>query len=226
MSEAAIKPFPAKPAEGYSTIYKKVRDVMQKVGWVEKRGENKFHKYKYATEADVTDKVRAACCEVGLVMIPTVKSISQREKQTREGHATITQVLMGYRVVDVDTGEGFEFEMAGEGMDSGDKSVFKAVTGAGKYADMKLFQIPTGDDPEADEKTDRATAEETKVVPITDAQYETIRVAVEETQTPWPDFLRFFDVKTLEELPAADFDRAVRILDQKKKNLAKAKVKA
>ena len=38
--------------------------------------------------------------------------------------------------------------------DAGDKGIYKAIAGAQKYALMKVFMIPTGDDPEADEGVD------------------------------------------------------------------------
>src|SRR5699024_6730814 len=40
------------------------------------------------------------------------------------------------------------------GQDAGDKAVYKAITGATKYALMKVFMIPTGDDPEQDYEAD------------------------------------------------------------------------
>ncbi len=42
---------------------------------------------------------------------------------------------------------------AGEGLDqNGDKGTYKAITGATKYFLLKLFLIPTGDDPETDKR--------------------------------------------------------------------------
>jgi hypothetical protein len=52
--------------------------------------------------------------------------------------------------------------MIGEGQDAGDKGPYKAMTGAQKYALMKTFMIPTGDDPEADEDVDKRNSEEQK----------------------------------------------------------------
>ena len=44
--------------------------------------------------------------------------------------------------------------MSGSGQDAGDKGIFKAISGAQKYALMKAFMIPTGDDPEQDAGVD------------------------------------------------------------------------
>ena len=50
-------------------------------------------------------------------------------------------------------------EWAGSGDDPADKGLYSAYTGAVKYFLMKAFLIPTGDDPEADEGTDKRAAE-------------------------------------------------------------------
>jgi hypothetical protein len=48
----------------------------------------------------------------------------------------------------------------GAGTDSGDKAPYKAMTGASKYAELLSFLIPTGDDPEKDEKPSRQRPEQ------------------------------------------------------------------
>jgi hypothetical protein len=57
---------------------------------------------------------------------------------------------MHVRFTVTDGAEERQFVMIGEGEDSGDKATYKAMTGAQKYALLKLFLISTGDDPEAD----------------------------------------------------------------------------
>src|SRR5207244_7798356 len=46
----------------------------------------------------------------------------------------------------------------GTGTDKGEKSVFKAMTGALKYGLRNAFLIPDESDPEADSSVDKATA--------------------------------------------------------------------
>src|SRR6202045_3796544 len=60
---------------------------------------------------------------------------------------------MAYTFIDVDTGEEITAKVAGQGLDSGDKAPYKAMTGALKYALLQSFLIATGDDPE-DERAD------------------------------------------------------------------------
>ena len=60
----------------------------------------------------------------------------------------VARVVMSYSFVDVDTGEEITVKIAGEGLDSGDKAPYKAMTGALKYALLQSFLLATGDDPE------------------------------------------------------------------------------
>lgn len=125
---------------------------MKEVKYIQKRGKNAFHNYNYATEADVAEKVREILAEQNVMLFPSLVGQSIREVTTRKGHIEyIANVEMEFTFVDGDTGETFTIKMAGEGQDAGDKGIYKAITGAQKYALMKTFMIPTGDDPENEE---------------------------------------------------------------------------
>ncbi|WP_077622042.1 ERF family protein [Sediminibacillus massiliensis] len=132
-------------------LVSKLAKVMSEVKYIEKKGFNKFQKYKYATESDVAEKVREVLAEQHVVMFPDVVEHSTREHTTRNGNIEyIATVKVKFTFIDGETGEELAIHSIGEGQDSGDKSVYKAITGAQKYALMKAFMIPTGDDPEAD----------------------------------------------------------------------------
>jgi hypothetical protein len=136
-------------------LVKKLSEVMKEVKYIEKKGYNSFHKYKYATESDVAEKVREVLAEKNVMMIPNMTTHSVREHINAKGKTEyIVTVDMEFRFLDGDTGEEITFNMAGEGQDAGDKAIYKAMTGAQKYALMKAFMIPTGDDPEADNGVD------------------------------------------------------------------------
>lgn len=136
-------------------LIKKLSEVMKQVERIPKTGFNKFHQYHYATEADVNEAVRKELAERNVMMIPHVKSCVYREHKTAKGNTEyITTVEVEFTFMDGDTGEKIVFSSFGEGQDAGDKGVYKAVTGAQKYALMKAFMIPTGDDPEGDSGTD------------------------------------------------------------------------
>lgn len=128
---------------------------MKAVKYIQKTGFNKFHKYAYATESDVAERVREELAERNIMMIPSVTNSETREHITAKGNREyIVTVHMEFTFMDGDTGETISFNTVGEGQDAGDKGSYKAMTGAQKYALMKVFMIPTGDDPEADSGTD------------------------------------------------------------------------
>lgn len=129
------------------TLFSKLAGVMGAVGHVPKRGRNAFHKYDYVMEADLVDAVRNKLAEVNVVLFTSVEQV------TREG--TLTTIQAKFTFADGDSGETYTVAGAGQGEDKGDKGVYKAITGAVKYMIMKNFLIPTGDDPEADEETDK-----------------------------------------------------------------------
>jgi ERF superfamily len=134
--------------------------VMGAIGHIPKRGRNDFFGYDYATEADVADAVRTALVAEGVVMIPSITDVREREVLTRKNQKEIvTTVTLDVTFIDADSGQTFTFQMAGAGQDGGDKGIMKAVTAAVKYAQLKALSLPTGDDPEADDGTDRAQAQ-------------------------------------------------------------------
>lgn len=137
----------------------KMVEVYKQVQYIQKRGHNKFHNYKYATEADVNEKVREELSARNVIMMPGVVNQEMRTTVTRSGNAEyIYRVDMEFNFMDAETGESLVVPMSGEGQDVGDKAIFKAISGCQKYALMKAFMIPTGDDPEGDEGVDERNA--------------------------------------------------------------------
>jgi hypothetical protein len=136
-------------------LISKLAEVMKQVKYIQKTGYNSFHKYKYATESDVTEAVREQLAKLNVIMIPSVKSCTNRPHTTSKGNTEyIVTVEVDFTFYDGDSSETIVLTSFGEGQDSGDKGVYKAITGAVKYALMKAFMIPTGDDPEADSSVD------------------------------------------------------------------------
>ena len=141
-------------------LVRKLAEVMKEVKYIQKTGYNSFNNYKYATEADVNEKIREVLAERNVIMIPSVKNHSVREHVNRKGHTEyIVTVEVEFTFMDGETGETIVFTTFGEGQDAGDKGTYKAITGAQKYALMKAFMIPTGDDPEGDSGVDERNHE-------------------------------------------------------------------
>ena len=133
---------------------------MSEVKYIKKNGFNKFNNYSYATESDVAEKVREVLADQQVIMLPDVVEHSTREHVNRKGNTEyIATVKVKFTFIDGETGEELSIHSAGEGQDAGDKAVYKAITGAQKYALMKAFMIPTGDDPEGDNGVDERNNE-------------------------------------------------------------------
>jgi hypothetical protein len=127
--------------------------AMQEIGVVGKDGKNDFHGYKYASESDIIAAVRPVMVKHGLMLIPDVQSVDK----DLSGN---TDVMVHYTLYHT-SGECLTFHMPGSGNDLaksgkvGDKGVYKAITGAGKYATRGLFHLETRDDPERTSDFDR-----------------------------------------------------------------------
>lgn len=133
------------------SLYAKLAEVMGEVGYVEKRGYNSFHGYKYVTEADLVEAVRSKLAARNVVVIPSLTGIRERLIKTAKGKdSTVTTALIAFTFCDGDSGQTHTAEWAGAGEDAADKGLYSAMTGAEKYFLMKAFMIATGDDPEAD----------------------------------------------------------------------------
>jgi hypothetical protein len=145
------------PARSIGALAAKMAKVMGAVERVPKTGRNDFHKYDYATEADIVAVVRKAMAEQGVMLIPAVSRFERLELTKGNGKTTtLTTVYMNFRWVDGGSGESLDVPWVGQGVDGEDKGVYKAITGAEKYILLKTFLIPTGDDPEKDdERSDR-----------------------------------------------------------------------
>ena len=139
-------------------LAKKFVEVMRDCSHVVKTGTNDFHRYKYATANDVLEKVNASLTRHGIASIVTPSLLSVQEVTTAKGNTErLATVEVTVTLIDSESGESFAIKGLGSGQDTGDKSLAKAQTMALKYAYLASLAIATGDDPEADSKTDEAT---------------------------------------------------------------------
>lgn len=128
---------------------------MAATGYVEKTGTNQKQGYKYVTEADVLAMLRKELAIRQVFVFPSVVSTERTPLYTTNSGNTMlgTDVMVKWTFLDGETGETQECMMPGCGADTGDKGLYKAITGSSKYMFLKAFLLPTGDDPE-DEKPD------------------------------------------------------------------------
>ncbi len=131
-----------------SGLYKKILAVQKVLEPLEKTGWNDFQKYNYSTAGDVLLPVQRACNEQGLILLADCV-----ESKIEPGRAS---VIVRLTVTDSETGESLSVTAPGYAEDfsykdnrpNGDKAVYKAITGATKYAVRSCFCLPSDDDPE------------------------------------------------------------------------------
>jgi hypothetical protein len=130
----------------------KLADVMKSIKRIKKTGRNAFHGYDYVTEADLVEAIRGEMAKRNIVLVPSVVNREMRDMPpTSKGKAQFLTLLdVEFTFLDGDSEEKISFRIPGSGIDGEDKGVYKALTGAEKYALMKFFLVPTGDDPERD----------------------------------------------------------------------------
>ena len=119
-------------------------------GYVKKdRRVEKGGNYNYASEAAFIDAIRPLFVGAGLIvqMVDMERELS--EFTTKYGAVMqVTRVRVAYRIIHAPSGEWLRFVTIGEGMDVGDKSGNKAMTGAYKYLLREMCITATGDDPD------------------------------------------------------------------------------
>lgn len=134
----------------------KMCQVMKDCDYVQKLGKNTFNNYKYATAANVLEKVNEALVKNKIASFVTPKVIEFKDVTNQKGNTEhLATVEITVTLVDADSGETMEIIGLGGGQDIGDKAIMKAQTAALKYAWMLTLNISTGDDPEADDELDK-----------------------------------------------------------------------
>lgn len=138
-------------------LSKKLVEVMKDCRHIAKNGTNSFHGYKYATSADVLEKVNASLTKNGIVSIATPTLLEMQDVTTAKGNIEhLATVKITVDLIDCESGEKLTLKGLGSGQDAGDKALMKAQTAALKYCYLLSLAIATGDDPEADTSTDES----------------------------------------------------------------------
>ena len=154
MPDAPATPPSAAPV----SLVTKLSQVQFVVDRIKKRGRNDFHKYDYATEADIVQCVRKELASRHVMLVPSVQKWAIQELPSKAGKDRDPLMIldMTFTFLDGDSNEQISKPWVGVGQDNGDKGCYKAMTGAEKYFLLKTFLIPTGDDPEREDKQTRA----------------------------------------------------------------------
>lgn len=138
-------------------IFEKLMKITSELSTVAKNLEVGFGaaKYKAVGEADVLKAVKPLESKYGIYSYPVkrtiiensiVETINSKAEVKKNFYVRIESI---YRFVNVEKPDEFiDITSYGDGLDTGDKSVGKAMTYADKYALLKAYKIITGDDPD------------------------------------------------------------------------------
>lgn len=123
-------------------LYQKIHEVMKDIEYLKKDDQVKFGQtnYKAISEEKVTMSVRQSLVKHGLIVVPI------EQQHSKDGNLSTVDVK--YQIIDIDSGESIVAVSSGTGADTQDKGVGKAMTYAYKYLFLRLFAIPTGEDPD------------------------------------------------------------------------------
>jgi hypothetical protein len=136
------------------TDHKNIQEAMlaiyKSVGYVQKTKSENLN-YKFASETGFIQEIRPAMVENGVtVSVSKMDNLTQESYTTKSGAVMMRSTIHGVVTFSHVSGSSISVESYGEGSDSGDKSVNKAMTDLYKYALRQTFMIETGDDPDKD----------------------------------------------------------------------------
>ncbi len=152
-------------------VFQKLLLVQNELGTLAKEGKNTNQGYSYAREVDFVHAVKPLFLKNKLAFymlkaVPAkIEHLVTKDASGNEKTKTLTTVMVQYILKNVEEGapdtDYISIEASGQGIDNGDKGIYKAITGAKKYALQSLGMIATGDDPEQDEESPRFAAKTT-----------------------------------------------------------------
>ena len=150
----------------------KILNVMTKIGPIIKDKTNEEKGFDYASIASIISKAREAMIEEKVIIIPF-----KLNQIVQKGNDVIIDTV--YRFYDTEPNKDgkcdfMDVNIPGEGCDKEGWAVYKALSGAYKYAMTQTFAIPTIDDAEKDKyvtgynETDNNAIEDKNVNIITE----------------------------------------------------------
>lgn len=126
----------------------KLRTLLKEKGILKREGRNTYDKYNYFSEAQYKALFTELFSECGLEL-----KFNELDVKSFAGSPNMPngrRVSLYYELCDIETGYVEETVVTGEGLDKGDKAIYKAYTGALKYYLANTFLVATGDDAEKD----------------------------------------------------------------------------
>lgn len=134
-------------------LAQRLLEVNKKLGWISKNGTAAKEQggYAYVRIVDILDDVRGALNDHGVIFTHSTTG-SRVTVIPREGKGPnyLSEAWGTYAYINADDPKDVNAgEWQGSALDTGDKGLWKAITGGLKYVLIPNHLLPTGDDPEA-----------------------------------------------------------------------------
>lgn len=212
------KPF----VEGRKNIYEAMSAVMEDCGFVGKDSTNEIQKYKYRGIDAVMNALNPAFRKNKVFVVPEVLEQTREERINAKGTLLIYSIVKVRYTFYTEDGSYVQATVSGEGMDSGDKSLNKAMSAAFKYALFQTLCIPTEemkdseiDSPEPMPKKGQKMTDRERAAAAYPPRQEMIDFCVKNYDDDnMGKLLNFYKVTTLEELD----DTALQVCYARKYN--------
>lgn len=133
-------------------LYQRLHGAMSEAGMMGKGGYNDHSKYTYVKAADVAKKFQELLLKYRVFCSANVIDTVHQKTQTAGGKAAMfAGVKVEYTFTNIDKpDEKLSVVAVGDGMDTGDKGIYKALTGSQKYLYSLNFCMGSDDDAETD----------------------------------------------------------------------------
>jgi hypothetical protein len=146
--------------EERKAIYPAIINVMKEIGAIGKGNKNQAQGYSFRGIDDVYNACHDTMVKHKIFCTPEVLNVERTERPSKQGSMLFYTTLTVRYTFYAEDGSSVSCITTGEGMDSGDKSANKALSGAQKYAFFQIFCIPTEEKKDSEHDSPEVVAEE------------------------------------------------------------------
>lgn len=201
-------------------IFESINKVMEDIGAIGKSSKNAQQGFMYRGIDAVMNALQPALVKNKVFVAPEVLEQHREERTSAKGATLIYSVAKIKYTFYAEDGTSVSATVIGEGMDSGDKSMNKAMSVAFKYACFQVFCIPTEEmvDPDSEcheVQPKKAKKEEPAIEYITPDQKAKLLAEINRTGFSMESVLEWLGkngckVKTLDDVPANVFEKVYK----------------
>ena len=134
-------------------IYQALNAIMSDLGAIEKERQNTHQKYQFRGIEDMYNAIHPLLVKHKVIVVPNVLERELLEYQRPDKISFRAVLKVCHSFTSCEDFSKVDVITLGEGIDTSDKAINKAMSGAMKYAFTELFSIPTKDIDDADQVT-------------------------------------------------------------------------